>query len=252
LSRRRRLDAELLRRSLVQSRTQAVEAIAAQRVLVNGAIADKASRQVDPSDAIVIEGAPPRFVSRGGEKLDAALEAMQVDVTALRVLDSGASTGGFTDCVLQRGAASVVALDVGHGQLHPRIRHDPRVTVIERYNVRDLQPEDIGGLVDVVVADLSFISLTRVIPALVRACKPSASMVLLVKPQFEAGRQEVSKVKGIITDPVVHDRVKAEVAHALVDNGCTVRGWIDSPLTGADGNREFLVHATVAGERSQS
>ena len=219
---------------------------------VNGAVADKASRQVDPSDAIVIDGPPPRFVSRGGEKLDAALEAMGISAAGLRVLDSGASTGGFTDCLLQRGAANVVALDVGHGQLHPRIRHDPRVHVLERYNVRDLQPDDIGGLVDMVVADLSFISLTRVIPALARACKPAASMVLLVKPQFEAGRQEVSKVKGVITDPIVHERVKTEVADALIQSGCSVRGWIESPLTGADGNREFLVYAISAGEGSQS
>lgn len=245
MSRRRRLDAELLRRGLVASRTQAGEAIDSKRVLVNGVIADKSSRQVDPADAIVIEGPPPRFVSRGGDKLDAALEAMEIDVRGMRVLDGGASTGGFTHCLLQRGADAVVAADVGHGQLHPRIRNDPRVTVLERYNLRSLEVDDIGGLVDVVVADLSFISLTRVIPALVKACKPKASLVLLVKPQFEAGRQEVSKVKGVIVDPVIHERVKNEVAESLVANGCEVRGWIDSPITGADGNREFLVHATL-------
>ena len=235
----------------MESRTQAAEAIDFKRVLVNGARADKASRQVDPGDAIVIEGPPPRFVSRGGEKLDAALEAFGVPVAGLRVLDGGASTGGFTDCLLQRGAAAVVALDVGHGQLHPKIRHDPRVHVLERFNIRDLQPEAIGGRVDLAVADLSFISLTRVIPALVRACEPGAALVLLVKPQFEAGRQEVSKVKGVIIDPVIHERVQHEIAQSLADNGCVVHAWIDSPLTGADGNREFLVYATVAGERSQ-
>ena len=186
MSRRRRLDAELLRRGLVASRTQAGEAIDSKRVLVNGVIADKSSRQVDPADAIVIEGPPPRFVSRGGDKLDAALEAMEIDVRGLRVLDGGASNGGFTHCLLQRGAAAVVAADVGHGQLHPRIRNDPRVTVLERYNLRSLEVDDIGGLVDAVVADLSFISLTRVIPSLVKACKPQASLVLLVQPQFEA------------------------------------------------------------------
>lgn len=252
MSRRRRLDTELLRRGLVASRSQAAEAIDAKRVLVNGALADKASRQVDPSDAIVIEGPPPRFVSRGGDKLEAALEEMGISVAGLRVLDGGASTGGFTDCLLQRGASTVIAVDVGHGQLHPRIRNDPRVVVLERYNLRDLSCDDIGGVVDAVVADLSFISLTRVIPAVVRACAPSAFVVLLVKPQFEAGRQEVSKVKGVITDPVIHDRVRAEIAQSLEDNGCQVRGWITSPLTGADGNREFLVYATVAGEGSQS
>jgi 23S rRNA (cytidine1920-2'-O)/16S rRNA (cytidine1409-2'-O)-methyltransferase len=235
----------------VHSRTQAAEAIDSQRVLVNGAPADKAARQVAPGDAIIIEGPPPRFVSRGGEKLDAALLGFDISVRGLRVLDAGASTGGFTDCLLQRGASRVVAIDVGHGQLHPRIRNDPRVDVIERYNVRDLQPLDIGGVVDVVVADLSFISLARVVPALVRAAKPSAALVLLVKPQFEAGRQEVSKVKGVITDPAIHDRVRAEVATSLEQNGCRVHGWIDSPLTGADGNREFLVYATTAEQGSQ-
>jgi 23S rRNA (cytidine1920-2'-O)/16S rRNA (cytidine1409-2'-O)-methyltransferase len=245
LSRRRRLDAELVRRGLSDSRTQATEAIDAKRVLVNGATADKASRQVDPADAIVIEGPAPRFVSRGGDKLEGALTTFAIDVTGLRVLDAGASTGGFTDCLLQRGAAHVVAADVGHGQLHPRIRNSQRVTVLERYNIRQLQPVDIGGRVDAVVADLSFISLTRVIAPLVLACGPGAPLVLLVKPQFEAGRQEVSKGKGVITDPAIHERVVAEIGDALVASGCVVHAWVDSSLTGADGNREFLVHATA-------
>jgi len=244
LSRRRRLDVELVRRGLADSRTHAVESIADLRVLVNGALADKPSRQVDPADAIVIEGPPPRFVSRGGEKLDRALSAFAIDVAGMTALDAGASTGGFTDCLLQRGASHVVALDVGHGQLHPRIRGDHRVTVLERYNVRNLTVDDIGGAVDVVVADLSFISLRHVIPALVRACRPGASLVLLVKPQFEAGRQEVSKGRGVITDPAVHDRVRDEVATTLAANGCAVNGWVASPITGADGNREFLVYAS--------
>jgi 23S rRNA (cytidine1920-2'-O)/16S rRNA (cytidine1409-2'-O)-methyltransferase len=245
LSRRRRLDAELVRRALVESRTQAAEAIESKRVLVNGTVADKASRQVDPADAIIIEGPPARFVSRGGDKLDAALDAFGIDVNGLRVLDAGASTGGFTDCLLQRGAAFVVAVDVGHGQLHPRIREDARVLVLERFNVRALTSADIGGPVEIVVADLSFISLTRVVGPLASACVPGAPLVLLVKPQFEAGRQEVSKGRGIITDPSIHDRVVAEITVALGVVGCAVQGWIDSPITGTDGNREFLVHATA-------
>ena len=252
MSRRRRLDTELLRRGLVQSRTQAGDAVDSRRVLVNGALADKPSRQVDPGDAIVIEGPPPRFVSRGGDKLDAALVAFDISVKGLSVLDCGASTGGFTDCLLQRGAAKVAAVDVGHGQLHPSIRLDDRVQVLERYNVRDLEAHVIGGLVDMVVADLSFISLTRVIPAITRACKPLGHLVLLVKPQFEAGRQEVSKVKGVIVDPEIHARVKDEVAASLQANGCEVLGWVDSPITGADGNREFLVHAVTARQGSQA
>jgi 23S rRNA (cytidine1920-2'-O)/16S rRNA (cytidine1409-2'-O)-methyltransferase len=234
----------------METRMLAAESIANGRILVNGAVADKASRQVDPGDAIVVEGPPARFVSRGGEKLDAALVSFGIDVKGRRVLDAGASTGGFTDCLLQRGVAHVVALDVGHGQLHPKIRGDERVTVIERFNVRDVRPDDIGGLVDMVVADLSFISLNRVIGALCRVCKPAAPLVLLVKPQFEAGRQDVARGKGVVTDPAVHARVKGDIDAALRAKGCAVRGWIDSPLTGADGNREFLVHATAAEEGS--
>ena len=252
MSRRRRLDAELVRRGLAVSRTQAGEAIDAKRVLVNGTVADKSSRQVDPADAIVIEGPPPRFVSRGGEKLDGALRAFAIDVSGRRVLDAGASTGGFTDCLLQGGAACVVALDVGHGQLHPRIRDDQRVIVLERYNVREIRAADIGGPVDAVVADLSFISLKRVIGPLVGVCIGGAPMVLLVKPQFEAGRQEVSTGKGVITDPAIHQRVVAEIEEALTAHGCTVHGWIDSPLVGAEGNREFLVHVSAPEQGSQT
>lgn len=245
MTRRRRLDAELVRRGLVASRGDAVAMIDAHRVLVNGAHADKASRQVDPGDAVVVEGAPPRFVSRGGEKLAGALDAFDLDVTGLRVLDAGASTGGFTDCLVQSGADHVVAVDVGHGQLHPRLRDHPRVTVIERCNVRHLTPEQIGGRVDLVVADLSFISLTTVAPALVGACRPGARLVLLVKPQFEAGRREVSKGRGVITDPDLHRAACERVEESLVAVGAVPRGLVTSPLTGADGNREFLLLAEV-------
>ena len=241
---RRRLDAEMVRRGLCASRTDAARAIESGRVLVNGAIADKASRQVHAGDAVLVTE-PARFVSRGGEKLDAALTAFGVDVSGRRVLDAGASTGGFTDCLLQRGAAHVVALDVGHGQLHPRIRTDERVTVLERFHVRDATTDAIGGAVDLVTADLSFISLTRVLSALVGVCHAGADLVLLVKPQFEAGRVEVSRGHGVITDPAIHERVRQEVEDALGSAGCTVMGWVDSPITGGDGNREFLVHAVV-------
>jgi 23S rRNA (cytidine1920-2'-O)/16S rRNA (cytidine1409-2'-O)-methyltransferase len=242
---RRRLDAELVRRELTTSRTEAQALIAANRVLVNGSIADKASRQVAAGDAVHVEGPPPRFVGRGAEKLDHALEVFGVDVSGRRGLDVGASTGGFTDCLLQRGAAHVVALDVGHGQLHERLRADPRVTNLERCNVRHAALATIGGPVDVVVGDLSFISLTLVIPTMARLCQPGSPMILLVKPQFEAGRREVDKGRGIITDPAVHERVRDEVAGALRQAGCEVRGWTKSPITGADGNVEFLVHATA-------
>ena len=243
--RRQRLDAELLRRALAESRTDAAAAIEGGRVQVNGAVADKASRQVNAADAIVMLGPPPRFVSRGGEKLDAALMGFEIDVTGRRVLDAGASTGGFTDCLLQRGAAHVVALDVGHGQLHPRIRNDERVTVMERFHVRDANPTVIGGAVELAAADLSFISVTRALDAMIGCCEPGGDLVLLVKPQFEAGRVEVSKGRGVITDPEIHRRVQAEVAAALEARGATVVAWMTSPLTGGDGNREFLVHATT-------
>jgi 23S rRNA (cytidine1920-2'-O)/16S rRNA (cytidine1409-2'-O)-methyltransferase len=159
------------------------------------------------------------------------------------VLDAGASTGGFTDCVLQRGAASVTAVDVGHGQLHERLRADKRVMSHERCNVRTVDLGSLGAPFDLVVGDLSFISLRLVLAQLVSACLPVGDLVLLVKPQFEAGRSEVSKGRGIVTDPAVHDRVRQEIGDVLVAVGAPALAWIDSPLLGADGNREFLVHA---------
>ncbi len=243
--RRQRLDAELVRRALVESRTDAASAIECGRVQVNGAIAEKSSRQVHAADAIVMLGPPPRFVSRGGDKLDAALENFAIDVSGRRVLDAGASTGGFTDCLLQRGAAHVVALDVGHGQLHPRVRNDNRVTVLERFHVREANPSAIGGTVQMATADLSFISVTRALDALIACCEPGGDLVLLVKPQFEAGRIEVSKGRGVIADPDIHQRVQAEVTAELEARGATEVAWMVSPLTGGDGNREFLVHATT-------
>ena len=242
---RRRLDAELVRRDLTASRTEAQSLIAANRVLVNGSIADKPSRQVAPSDAVLVDGPPARFVGRGAEKLDHALDEFDIDVTGRLALDVGASTGGFTDCLLQRGAAHVVALDVGHGQLHERLRADDRVTNLERCNIRHADLDAIGGPVELVVADLSFISLTLVIPTLVALCQPGSAMILLVKPQFEAGRREVGRGRGVITDPAVHERVRDEVAEALRSAGCDIHGWSGSPITGADGNVEFLVHAVT-------
>ncbi|NNE11381.1 MAG: TlyA family RNA methyltransferase [Ilumatobacter sp.] len=242
---RRRLDAELVRRGLTASRAEARQLIDDHRVTVNGALAEKAARQVAPADQLLVLGPPARFVGRGGLKLDHALDVFGLDVADLRTLDAGASTGGFTDCLLQRGAAHVVAVDVGRGQLHERLRADARVTNLERTNVRRLDVDAIGGPVDLVVGDLSFISLRLVIDPLVAVCQPGAAMVLLVKPQFEAGRTEVARGRGVITDPDVWERVRDEVADALVSAGCSVEGWTESPITGADGNREFLVHAVA-------
>lgn len=243
MSRRERLDAELVRRGLVASRSEAGRLIDGRRVLVNGAVAEKSSRLVGPAEAVLVTGEPPRFVSRGGDKLDAAIDSFGLDVHASMVLDVGASTGGFTDCLLQRGAARVVALDVGHGQLHPRIRSDARVVVIERCNVRLLDSAQLPYAPTLVVADVSFISLTRILGVIVRVAAASADLVLLVKPQFEAGRHEVSRARGVITDPAIHARVRDEVDDALVAHRCRVLGRCDSPIEGGDGNREFFVHA---------
>jgi 23S rRNA (cytidine1920-2'-O)/16S rRNA (cytidine1409-2'-O)-methyltransferase len=207
---------------------------------VSGAVADKPSRLVDPSEPLELRGDPPRFVSRGGEKLDAALTTFGVEVEGRRCLDAGASTGGFTDCLLQRGAAEVVAVDVGFGQLHERLCADPRVRNRERCNIRSLVPDDIGGPVDVTVADLSFISLRTVLPALLAVTDPAGTIVLLVKPQFEAGRQEASRNRGVIRDPAVWRRVLEEVRSAVTSGGATMMGAMVSPLRGADGNVEFL------------
>jgi 23S rRNA (cytidine1920-2'-O)/16S rRNA (cytidine1409-2'-O)-methyltransferase len=242
---RQRLDSELVRRGLAPSRVQADALIAAGSVLVGGAIAMKSSRLVHAGEAIVITS-PARFVSRGGEKLDAALQHFGIDPVDAFALDCGASTGGFTDCLLQHGAAHVVSLDVGHGQLHPRIRHDDRVTVIERFHVRDLTVEMLGRFVDIVVADLSFISLRRVISPMVDVCRPGGDLVLLVKPQFEVGRVEASRARGVITDPILHAQSCEGVESALVASHCLIRGWMESPITGGDGNKEFLVHARKA------
>ncbi len=216
-------------------------------MLVAGAVATKASRQVAPDEPIVIQGPPRRFVSRGGDKLAGALDRFGVDPDGRRVLDAGASTGGFSDCVLQRGAAEVVAVDVGYGQLHERVRADPRVRVLDRTNIRHLTAEQLGGTVDLVVADLSFISLRLVIDALLAACRPGADLVVLVKPQFEAGKQEASRGRGIITDPDVWERVLHEVIAAFVGRGAAIMGAMVSPITGTDGNVEFLVHAVAPG-----
>ena len=231
-----------MRRGLAPSRERAQSDITAGRVTVAGAIADKPARLVAASDPIELLGPPPRFVSRGGEKLDAALDQFGIDVRGRRCLDAGASTGGFTDCLLQRGASVVVAVDVGYGQLHERLRHDDRVDLRERTNVRDLDASAIDGAVDLVVADLSFISLRTVAPALLACAAPGADLVVLVKPQFEAGRSEASKGRGVIRDPIVHERVLDEVATALAGLGAAIIGTMQSPITGADGNVEFLLH----------
>ena len=210
---------------------------------MGGAVASKPAHLVDAAQPVELVGPPSRFVGRGGDKLDAALDRFAVLVAGRRCLDAGASTGGFTDALLQRGAAEVVAVDVGRGQLHERLRRDPRVVVRERTNVRDLDPAAVGGPVGVAVADLSFISLRTVLPTLVGLVEPGGDLVLLVKPQFEAGRREASRGGGVVRDPAVWRRVLGEVASAVAADGADRMGCMVSPLTGADGNVEFLLHA---------
>jgi 23S rRNA (cytidine1920-2'-O)/16S rRNA (cytidine1409-2'-O)-methyltransferase len=232
-----------VRRGLAPSRQLAQADIAAGRVLVSGSTASKAARLVAPEEPIVLVGPAGRFVGRGGDKLEAALVRFAVRIEGRRCLDAGASTGGFTDCLLQRGAREVVAIDVGYGQIHERLRSDRRVEVRERTNIRHLTLAALGDPADVVVADLSFISLRTVAGALLDLAAPSADLVLLVKPQFEAGRQVAAKGKGVIVDPEVWRGALAGVRAALEERGAVIMDVMASPLTGADGNVELLLHA---------
>jgi 23S rRNA (cytidine1920-2'-O)/16S rRNA (cytidine1409-2'-O)-methyltransferase len=239
---RRRLDVEMVRRGIATSRAEAGTAIRSGRVTVGGRPAVKASTLVLPDEPIVLAGPARRFVSRGGEKLQAALERFGVDVTGRVALDAGASTGGFTQCLLEAGAAAVIAVDVGYGQLDWRLREDPRVIAMERVNVRTLLPEMLPRTPDVLTADLSFISLTLVLPVLVGVSGQGAEFVLLVKPQFEAGRSEVGR-GGVVRDPVAWRRAVETVMETCVRSGLSPLGVMASPLLGPAGNAEFLLHA---------
>jgi len=223
------------------------------RVLVAGAVADRPARLVAPSEPVVVSGPPPRFVGRGGEKLDGALGHFAVAVAGRRALDAGASTGGFTDCLLQRGAALVVAVDVGHGQLHARLRGDRRVVSRERTNLRELTVDAVGGEpFELLVADLSFISLATVAAPLVSLAGLGADLVVLVKPQFEAGRKEASRGRGVIRDPATWRLALERAASAMQSQGATMMGAMVSPLTGADGNVEFFLHLVAPGGAPRS
>jgi 23S rRNA (cytidine1920-2'-O)/16S rRNA (cytidine1409-2'-O)-methyltransferase len=239
---RRRLDAELVRRGLATSRSEARAAVREGLVLVGGRTAGKASSLVDPAEPVELVGPARRFVSRGGEKLDAALDRFAIEVAGLRALDAGASTGGFTDCLLRRGAAHVVAVDVGYGQLAWSLRADPRVTVLERTNVRDLRPEALPFAPQVVVADLSFISLRLVVGTLAEISAADAELVLLVKPQFEAGRDAVGS-GGVVRDPERWAGAIRGVEDAVDAVGLRPLEVMASPVRGPAGNVEFLLHA---------
>lgn len=242
---RHRLDNELVRRGLAETKEAARALIESHKVQVGGSFADKPTRLVDRGDSIELVGERPRFVGRGGEKLAGALEVFDVDPAGRRCLDAGSSTGGFTDCLLQGGAETVIAVDVGYGQLHERLVADPRVVNLERTNVRHLDVETIGGEVDMVVGDLSFISLRTVLPALVGVLRAGGDLVMLVKPQFEAKRDEAARGKGVIRDRAVWRRVLGEVADAAAGAGVALVAAVVSPIRGGDGNVEFLYHLSA-------
>lgn len=240
---KQRLDELLVARRLVATRAQAKALIMTGRVRHGTDRLDKPGKEF-PSDIEVSIDQPPRFVSRGGEKLAAALERFALDLQGAHVLDVGASTGGFTDCALQAGAADVVCVDVGRAQLHAKLRADPRVTNIEKVNARFLTPGELPRPeYDAVVMDLSFISLTTVLPAVWPLVRGDGVLVALVKPQFEAGKAEVDKGRGVIRDAAVQEAALARVrAFALAElTAAHLVGTMDSPITGTDGNREFLL-----------
>jgi 23S rRNA (cytidine1920-2'-O)/16S rRNA (cytidine1409-2'-O)-methyltransferase len=221
--------------------------ILAGKVLVDGQKIEKAGAGVDDSVDIRLLGEDLKYVSRGGLKLEEALKHWQIDVTGRICLDVGTSTGGFTDCLLQSGAARVIAVDTGHGQIDFRLRQDDRVRLLEKTNARYLTSEHLGEVVDLVVMDVSFISATLVLPAVITAAFPSPDerrgrqIIVLVKPQFEAGREQVGK-GGIVRDPLVQHATVQKVRHALQELGCTLTDVIESPILGGEGNREFLLY----------
>jgi len=240
---RRRLDAELVRRGLARSREQAASLVTARRVLVAGQAAAKPATQVEAGDPITITeaAAGPDYASRGGWKLAGALAAFPaLRVEGRRCLDAGASTGGFTDVLLRAGAAHVIAADVGYGQLAWALRTDERVTVLDRVNVRQLRPEQVAPPPDLVTADLSFISLGLVLPALIACASPDADFVLLVKPQFEVGKDRVGS-GGVVRDPELRREAVAAVAAAAGGQGLGVAGVVASPLPGPSGNVEYFL-----------
>jgi 23S rRNA (cytidine1920-2'-O)/16S rRNA (cytidine1409-2'-O)-methyltransferase len=242
VARRNRLDTELVRRGLARSREHAAELVAAGRVRLRGGVAAKPAAMVDPADALhLVEGAADGFVSRGGHKLVGALDAFSgLVVAGRRCLDAGASTGGFTDVLLRRGAAQVIAVDVGYGQLAWALRQDPRVRSVERTNVRTLTPEAIGGPVELTVADLSFISLRLVLASLTACTAQDGDLVPMVKPQFEVGRERVGR-GGVVRDPDLRAAAVLDVAGAAAQLGLGVAGAAVSPLPGPSGNVEYFL-----------
>lgn len=236
-----RLDMLLYDQGLISSREKARAIIIAGEVRVNGTQIDKPGTRVDENSELLIESRRTKYVSRGGLKLEAAIKDFQIDFRGKVVLDVGASTGGYTDCALQNGASRVLALDVGYGQLDWSLRNDPRVTVVERTNIRYYNPEKMGDLVDVVTMDVSFISTTLIYPVLKRLLKEDGEIISLIKPQFEAGKDKVGK-KGVVRDPVVHSEVLKRCINAAEQAGFFCAGISYSPIKGPQGNIEYFLY----------
>ncbi len=247
---RQRADVVLTERGVFPSRERARAAIMAGEVRIGGRQVRKAGEIVE-AQAEVEVASGPRYVSRGGEKLEGALERFGVDVAGMRAVDVGASTGGFTDCLLQHGVADVVAIDVGYGQLAWEIRRDRRVRVFERTNIRKVTPEMVGAPFDLAVIDVSFIGLSKVLPSVCRLLDEKGQLLALVKPQFEVGKSRVGK-KGVVRDPLIHEEALRGVATAAEEQGLIVRDMTWSPLTGPEGNIEFWLWAARGGTRMQS
>lgn len=247
---KKRLDVLLTERGLAESRAKAQAVIMSGEVFVDGQKADKAGQEYPQGAQIEVRGNPCPYVSRGGWKLEKALRDFNIDPTGCVCSDSGASTGGFSDCLLQQGAAKVFAIDVGYGQLAWKIREDPRVVVMERTNIRYVTPEDLGQPLDLSVIDVSFISLKIVLPAVKKLLKPTGQVVCLIKPQFEAGREKVGK-KGVVRDPAVHEEVLRDFLVLAEELEFTVCDVTFSPVRGPEGNIEFLGHLSLAPAQSR-
>ncbi len=237
-----RLDVLLFRRSLAESRQRAQAMVAAGNVIVNGVKIDKAGALVPEDAELRILGGAPPFVSRGGLKLEAALKEFHVSIAGKTALDVGASTGGFTDCLLQHGAEKIYAVDVGYGQLAWKLRQDPRVVVLERVNIRTIDQSLVPVPVDIAVIDVSFISLEKVLSPVLKVLKPHSEIIALIKPQFEVGREHVGK-GGIVRDDAAREAAVKRVEDFVRGLGLEVKGVIPSPITGQDGNMEFLIYA---------
>jgi 23S rRNA (cytidine1920-2'-O)/16S rRNA (cytidine1409-2'-O)-methyltransferase len=238
-----RIDQLLVARALSPTRARAQAVVLAGNVYVAGARVDKAGALVDESTPVEVRAPDHPYVSRGGVKLAGALDAFALDVAGLRCLDLGASTGGFTDCLLRRGALSVVAVDVGYGQLAHALRIDPRVVVMERTNARNLEAGAVGGAVDLTVVDASFIGIAKLLPAVARCTRPGGHLVALVKPQFEVGRLHAARGRGVVRDETVRAEAIDVALQAVVAAGFDVLARSDSVLPGPQGNREAFVHA---------